>query len=339
MRTFRIGVIGAGAVAQAAHIPGFAAADNCELTAIADPEKRCLDEVARRGWHFRSVYSDYHRMLRLERLDAVSIATPNALHKPMAVDCLRAGCDILLEKPVALTMREGYAIRAAARRSGRRVMVAFTHRFNPLNLAARAAVRRGRIGPIVTASVRFAHTGPLPGWGRTGWFYEPALAGGWVIFDCASHAVDLLSWYVGPVTAVQAAAATLRKQISLEDTAVILLEFGRRALGYVEVGWASPAGFCGVKLHGDRGMISVDYRRRQTTMLSGRVRPDGVPVMHPTVLRQGGPQDPWPEQMAHFTGLLGSGRKFAVGMDEGLSALKVCLAAYESARTGRRVSL
>jgi len=341
MKTFRIGVIGAGAIAQHAHIPGYAAAKNCVLAAVADPEPRCLAEVAAKGWRFERVYSDYRRMLAEvgATLDAVSVCTPNYLHKEIAVACLRAGCEVLLEKPVALTLADALAIKAAARKHRRRVMVGFTHRFNGLNVAARAALKAGKIGRPFMARVRFAHTGPWPGWAKTDWFYRRRKAGGGAMLDMAVHAFDLLHWYLGPATAVQARVATLRKPIEVDDNALALLEFGKGCLGYVEAGWTSPVGYCGVELMGDAGAIFVDYGRAKTTMIRGVRTPDGRSCQETVVLADGVGAEAWRSELAHFTkGLAGRG-SFCVGIDEGIAALKVTLAAYRSSRTGRRIRI
>jgi predicted dehydrogenase len=338
MRKFRVGVIGAGSIARGAHIPGYAAARNCELAAIADPEERCLRKVAEKGWTFRRVYSDYREMLKGEDLDVVSVCTPNLYHREMAVAALDKGCDVLLEKPVALTLPDALAIRAAARRRRRRVMVAFSHRFSDLNAAARRAVRQGRIGRLYMLRVRFAHTGPWPGWASTDWFYNPRLAGGGAMLDMAIHAFDLAQWYAGPVTAVQARVATLRKKIAVDDNAVAILEFGPRCLGYVEAGWTSPAGYCGVELMGDNGAIFVDYSAAKATMISGARTPDGKSRQETAVLQEGC-RPLWSVQMAHFTRQLGRRGPFCVGINEGIAALRVALAAYRSSRAGRRVQL
>lgn len=338
MKTFRVGVIGAGSIARGAHIPGYAAAKNCTLAAIADPDAGCLQKVADKGWRFDRVYADYREMLKKEDIDVVSVCAPNVFHKAMAVAALAKGCDLLLEKPVALTLADAEAIRSTARRNRRRIMVAFSHRFSDLNVAARGAVRQGRIGALYMVRVRFAHTGPWPGWASTNWFYNPKLAGGGAMLDMAIHAFDLVQWYAGPVTAVQAKVATLRRPIKVDDNAVALLELGPRCLGYVEAGWTSPAGYCGVELMGDNGAIFVDYSAAKATMIAGTRTPDGKSRQETTVLKAGR-QPLWSVQMAYFTQQLGHKAPFDPGIDDGISALRVALAAYQSNRTGRRVVL
>lgn len=339
-KKMRIGVIGAGAIAQACHIPGYAAAKNCELVGVADPVKRCRDQVRDNGWEFEHEYSDYQKMLRECDLDAVSICTPNALHKEMALAAAKAGCDILLEKPVALTVADANAIKRAVAKYKVRLMAGFTHRFNALNEAARKALKAKKIGKPYMFRVRFAHTGPWPGWARTDWFYKPELAGGGAMLDMAIHAFDLLHWYHKPIRSVQAEVRTLRKKIKVDDNAVAVLDFGDNFLGYVEVGWTSPSGFVGVEIMGDKGSITVNYATNKTTMTSGSATPDGKMSLETTELCDASKHTPaWLAEMAYFTKLLGTRKKSAVGIDDGIASLKVALAAYKSSDTGKRVKV
>lgn len=340
MKKHRIGVIGAGAIAQHCHIPGYAAAANCELVAIADPEEACLAAVREKGWRFAAEHRSHRELLAAgHRLDVVSICTPNKFHADIAVDCLDAGLDLLLEKPVALTLDEAARIADAAARNRRRVMVGFSHRFNELNRAAKAAIDAGQIGRPYMIRVRFAHTGPWPGWAKTDWFYNPELSGGGALLDMAVHAFDLVQWYQGPVRAVSARVATLRKPIAVDDNVVALVEFDSACLGYIDCGWTSPAGFLGVEIMGDNGCITVDYGAVSATMRRGSVTPDGKNEIAESVLTSGYKLQPWPAEMAYFTAALDTAEPFSPGLDAGIDTLRVVLAAYESSRSGRRVEI
>jgi len=204
--------------------------------------------------------------------------------------------------------------------------------------AARKALKAGAIGKPYMARVRFAHTGPMPGWAKTDWFYNPKLAGGGAMLDMAIHAFDLLQFYLGPATAVQAKVATLRKKIAVEDNAVAILEFGPTAMGYVEAGWTSPAGFLGVEIMGDKGCITVDYSANKAQMTTGAADAAyNFNFKHTTLSKD--PAPAWKVQMEHFTAQLPKKGPFRVGLDEGITALAIALGAYKSSKTGKRVPL
>lgn len=338
-KTYRVGVIGAGAIAQALHLPGYRDAGNCEVVAVADPAEHCIAMCREKGLPLGTVYADYRKMIKNEKLDVVSIALPNRFHKDAAVRAARAGCTIFLEKPVALSMAEAHAIETAVAENGVRLLVGFHHRFNPLNVAAKKAIAAGDIGRPHMIRIRFVHGGPEPGWAKTLWFYNPKLAGGGATHDMGSHAFDLAAWYMGPVTAVQAATRTLVKDIAVDDSCAALLDFGGTCNGFIEAAWTARSGFMGVEIIGDKGSIVADYGNNTTRMMAGVSRPDGTMDMKETVLCENPSIGGWGAEMAYFTQNLGSGKAFSPGLDAGIASLKVTLACYRSSRTGRRVAI
>jgi len=333
----RIGIIGCGAIAQRCHIPGYLA-NGCDVVAIADPRAGLAEELRAAKLPVPAIHLGHREMLAAGPLDAVSICTPNSLHAPIFLDCAGTVPVVLCEKPIALSLAEADAMRAAAARHGTRVMVGFTHRFNPRVLAARQALRDGAIGKPHFVRIRFAHNGPIPGWARTDWFYDPVLAGGGALLDMAIHAFDLVNWLLMPPRAVSARIATLRKPIRVDDNAIAILELGDGCLASVEAGWTSPAGFCGIELIGDAGSLTVDYNAPAPVLHAGERTPDGANAMHRRELAIP-PGDAWGDEMAYFVRGLAGSAAYEPDLDDGRRALAVALAAATSSREGRRVLL
>lgn len=336
-KKWNVCVIGGGAIAQGSHIPGYAANPDFELTAIADPCEASLAMV-REKWKFGKEYADYREMLANEKPDVVSVCTPNKFHAEMAIAALEAGADLVLEKPIALSLADGEAIRAAGERTGKRIFVCFSHRFNDFIVATRKALTENLIGKPYMIRVRFAHCGPWPGWAKTDWFYNPELSGGGALLDMAVHAFDLVRHLAGEVTAISAKAATLRKEIEVDDNVVALLEIGKDCMGYVEAGWTSPAGFLGVEVMGDNGCITADYGSGKVVAKSGSLKPDGTNEIVDSVLVDSC-RPHWECQMAEITRKLADGEAPSPGIEDGIKALAITLAAYESSRTGRRMEV
>lgn len=340
MKKYRIGVVGGGAIAQACHIPGYAAAPNCELVAIADPEKKCLKMVREKGFKFKNEYSDYKEMLAKEKLDIVSVCVPNKFHAEVAIAAMNAGADLLLEKPIAMNMKEAEAISKTAGKLKRRVMMGFSHRFNELNIAAKKAVDEGKIGKPYMIRVRFAHTGPIPGWAKTDWFYKPELAGGGALMDMAVHAFDIIQWLISPnVESVYAQVATLRKDIPVDDNVVAVVEFKGKCMGYVECGWTSPAGFIGIEIMGDNGVIFCNYGQGKATMLSGKISPDGTSKIVEKVLVEKVTSSAWVNELKYFTGHLSVKSNFNPGVETGVDTMRLVVAAYESSKKGKKINI
>lgn len=339
-QTWKAAVIGCGSIAQALHLPGYAKARGVSLTAACDPARQRWPEARRFGESLR-MYDDYRAMLENESLDVVSVASPNRFHAEHACAALRAGAHVFLEKPPALSMDEIAQIKEAIKQSHRKVIVGFSQRFYRGNQKIQRLLKAGAIGTPYMIRVRLAHAGPYPGWAKDDWFYKPKLAGGGALLDMGIHAIDQALWHMGPARSVQATVRTLRKRIKVEDNAVLLLEFARsRALGYIEVGWTSPAGFSGIEIMGDEGCIVEDYAGA-LTLTTSKITPDTSAAIrrktrvvdrHPAV---GG----WPIEIREVVKAFRSGSDLGIGIDVGGAALAVALAAYESSRTGRRVDL
>jgi predicted dehydrogenase len=333
----RAGVIGCGAIAQHCHLPGYAKNPHVVLAAAADVDPARLEEV-RPKFGVKSVYRDYRKMLDKEDLDLVSICTPNYLHADCTIAAAEHGCHILLEKPMALTMRDAKRMAEAARKNRVRMMLGFTHRFKRGNQEAKSLIDRGVIGKPFMVRIRFAHEGPSPGWAMSDWFYTPRKAGGGACLDMGIHAYDLCRYFLGPVTAVQADIKTLIKDIRVDDNAVLMFEFASGALGYVEVGWTSKPGFLGCEIYGTKGSIIVDYERG-LDLVAGRAGADYAGGTQRRTLKLNVNEGGWAVEVTQFVDCIRTGKPFRAGIAEGISSLRVALAGYEASKTGRKVRI
>ena len=116
MSKIKVAVFGRGAIAQRRHIPEYANNANVELVAFVDPVKERAEEMA--AQYGGKAYTDYQELLKNEKLDAVSVCTPNYLHAPMSIAGANAGLHVLVEKPMATTAEEGEQMIEAARKNG-----------------------------------------------------------------------------------------------------------------------------------------------------------------------------------------------------------------------------
>lgn len=340
-KTWRAGVIGCGAIAQALHLPGYVRAPGVTLTAACDPTPQRLREATRIAGDAFRTYTDYRDMLANEQLDVVSVASPNRFHAQHAIAALEAGAHVLLEKPPAASLAEIERIRRAVRQSQRLLVVGFSQRFYRGNQRMRKLIVEGAIGEPYMIRVRFSHRGPLPGWAKSDWFYQPALAVGGALLDMGIHAIDQCLWLLGPVKSVSAKVATLRKDIPVDDTAVLLLEFAQpKALGYIEVGWTSPAGFVGIEIMGDEGALRQDYAG-QTTLTTGKIAPDTrrKPQLKTRVIDPAPTTGGWSTEVTDVVKAMRAGSDLNCNIEAGGAALAVALAAYESSRSGKRVTI
>jgi UDP-N-acetylglucosamine 3-dehydrogenase len=329
-------VIGAGAIAHHCHLPGYQRHPDCELVALADIDAQRAAQAAQK-FAVQRCYSDYRRMLDKEKLDMVSVCTPNYLHREMAEQVARRGINLLLEKPAALSVADALAIQNAVHAGGAQGMMAFTHRFFAGNVRAKQLLQEAAIGEPFMLRVRFAHRGPQPGWAMSDWFYRRAKSGGGALLDMGIHAMDLCRYFIGPVGSVWAMVGTLRKPIEVDDNAVLGLQFASgRAFGYVEVGWTSCPGFTGLEIYGDKGTILVNYSEGLELIL-GSVAPDGRDNSTRQKLDVKPTEGGWARQMETFINCIRDGQKVPVSIQDGIAATAIAEAAARSAECGQIV--
>jgi len=152
MAKWRVGIIGAGAIAQHGHIPGYQSVDDAEVVAICDVNEARAQEVAADKGITRS-YTDYREMLDKEKLDVVSVCSPNAFHAEMAIAGLESGANVLCEKPMALTYADACRMVETSKRMGKSLTVGFHNRY-------RADMRAG--WEVATSGSWARYTMPRP---------------------------------------------------------------------------------------------------------------------------------------------------------------------------------
>lgn len=337
MKKLRAAVIGSGAIAHHCHIPGYQKNRGCELVAIVDPSPQNLKSACEK-FGIQKTYANVEDLFAQEKIDVVSVASPNAFHAEHAVDALQRGCHVLCEKPLALSMKEAQSIQKAALKAGTIFMVAFSNRLYQGNIKAKQWLDKGKIGKPYMIRIRFAHQGPMSGWAMSDWFYKPPVAGGGALFDMGIHAIDLAAYYFGPIRRINAMISTLEKEIELEDNAILQFGFDGGVLGYAEVGWTSKQGFAGVEIYGSEAAIIVDYVEG-AYLVSGKTSPSGKRVVHKKLIDKTPLVGGWDVEIDHFIQAVRKGEQPAMGLDAGIASLKAALGAYDSAKKGRTVAL
>jgi len=243
-KKLRCGVIGLGV--GRFHLEKYLECPNAEVVAIADTMEARLAEIgAKHGIAAR--YTDAEEMLRKERLDVVSIATPNSLHKPLTLAALTNGAHVLCEKPMAMNSGEGEEMLAAAKAADRRLMINFSYRFSPAAWGLKQQVDSGILGDIYGGRTRWLRRDGFPGFG--GWFGTKALSGGGPLIDLGVHRIDLALWLSGyhkPRHVLanvhshlgSARASATSATFDVEDYASALIVFDNGMTLQVENSWA-----------------------------------------------------------------------------------------------------
>ena len=344
----KVGIIGAGGIARMAHIPGYQALEDVEVAAVADVDEQAARRTAEE-FDVPRVFTDYRDLLALDDIEAVSVCTPNFMHKEPTIAALRAGKHVLCEKPIARNAAEGRAMVAAARRYRRQLMVALQWRFRPEAQVLKRFVEAGDLGEVYHAHARAMRRRGIPGWGD---FVEKEKSGGGPLIDIGVHILDLTLWLMGHPRPVSVTGVTYAKfghrrdvvgllgqwdveRFSVEDFAVGLVRFANGASLLLEASFAAnlKENVFNTHLYGTEAGASAFpleiYGERH-----GAVTDTTVPTFGRWARVK-----PHSAEVAAFVEALRNGKPVPVPGEEALVATEIIDGIYASAARGRVVRM
>jgi predicted dehydrogenase len=191
-RTVRLGIIGAGAVAELCHLPAVKHCPEVGTVTLAEMNRERAAALANR-FSVSGVVTDYRELFG--RVDAVIVALPNYLHAPVAIEFLDQGIAVLVEKPMALTRADAEAMVAASTASRVALQVGLMYRYTRGARALKQAVDEAWLGNVTGMAVEWGCVFDWPA--TSGSFYRKDHAGGGVLVDFGSHMLDLVTWILG----------------------------------------------------------------------------------------------------------------------------------------------
>lgn len=338
METVKVGVIGVGVQGET-HCKCFANIPGAELSAIADPDEEKLQRVGERLGVARR-FTDYREMLALEELDAVSVVTPDHLHREPCLAVLEADKHLLVEKPLATTVEDGEAIVARARGSSRKSMINFSNRWMSYMVHSKEAVRDGKLGAPVYAYARLSNTIYVPTGMLKVWSSNTKLP-----FWLMSHTIDRVRWLfqsdVRRVFGMKYEGVLKAMGYDTPDLYVALVEFDNGAIGNFESCWILPNSRPTIvdskmEIVFSHGSITIDtmettikiateenYTYPSTLAMELRGKPVGFPY----------------EALSHFIQCILEGGDPEASLEDGLCVLKVTDAIIRSAESGEAISV
>jgi len=353
----RVGVVGLG-YAGTTHLEAYSAMPSVTVTALAGKERPRLEELGRKH-NIPALVDDWQDLVAIDDLDVVSIATPNALHAPIAIAALAAGKHVFCEKPLATTAAEAREMAAAARTANRVLDVAFNHRRRADVQYLRRYIQTTGLGDIYHSRATWKRNSGIPG--LTSWFTSKALAGGGALIDLGPHVIDSLLFLLGEprVTAVSAMTHGVlgragfgamdkgaqfdggHASFEVEDLATALLRFDNGSSAQFEISWAGHTV--------DDEDISIELLGVEAgaRLFIPRYAQDGTLAIYRdvdgahTVLR---PQVHVDDKghaavIAEFISTVRSGQWADHYGDEAAHRTEILDACYESARLGREVTI
>jgi predicted dehydrogenase len=322
------------AMLSLAHSHGYAYAEilrqlpDAELVVIADDdEPRGREAAGRFGVDFTP---DYREAIVRDDVDAVVICSENARHAEMTIAAAEAGRHVLCEKPLATTMADAEAMIAACAKAGVKLQTAFPVRFSAPAVAFRDAIRAGQVGTPLAVIAR------NPGRCLMGWFVDPDLAGGGAVMDHTVHVIDVLRHiFEAEVTEVYAEAATRIHDIPVDDTGLVMFRMSNGLRGSLDTSWSRPKnwpvwGGVEIEIVGEKGALRLDAFNDTLAIAE---------IEGPSYTWQAVEHSGDPEMVAAFIAAVKDDTAVPVTGEDGMRAMQVALAAYESVRTHEPVAV
>lgn len=248
----RFGVIGLKGIGRR-HVECITSIDEAELIAVADINEEVGKLMASKygvEW-----FKNYEDMLKRKDLDAVSICTPHFLHFPMAMKAMEYGKHVLVEKPMAITVKEADRMIESARGRRLKLGVVYQYRVNPVYQHVKKMIEDGLIGKIYRVCMEACVFRTQAYYDGDAWRGKWLTEGGGVLINQTIHHLDVLQWLIGKPANIYGRIGTLYHHIEVEDIASAVILFENGAHGIVQVSTIDPIATIRFEICGERGKI------------------------------------------------------------------------------------
>ncbi len=254
MSKIRFGIIGGGMIGPF-HAEAISQLDDAELIGVATTREKTAKPFAEK-FGVKAWYTDYRKLLQRDDIDVVNICTPPFLNEEITTSAAKEGKHVLVEKPIAINLRQADRMIEACQRAGVKLGVIFQSRFNKDVKRIKEAIDKGDFGKLIMADAYIK-------WFRTQEYYDSGAwrgtwdkEGGGALINQAIHTIDLLQWFIGEVDSLYAFIDTTIHKIEVEDVVVAALRFKNGAMGVIEGSTAIYPGMQRkMEIHGEKGMV------------------------------------------------------------------------------------
>jgi len=240
----RVCVIGTGAMGKN-HVRIYSELNHVNLVAISDVNEKDLEKLGKK--YGINTYINYKKMIEMESPDLISIVVPTRLHYKIALDCLNAKTNVLLEKPIASTIEEAKEIIETAKKMGVKLTIGHIERFNPAIQEMKRRLNEGELGRVYEVVVK--RIGPFP----------TRVRDVGVVIDLSVHDIDIMRYILDSEPIRVYAETEKRIHTEHEDLLCAMIKFKNNVLCNLDINWLTPFKKRKIYVTGEKGMLSVDY--------------------------------------------------------------------------------
>ena len=331
-------LVGCGRIAKRhSELLGFNEINGTKLVSVCD---NVIDKANKIAEQFKvSAYQDMDEMMKSESIDVVVVLTPSGLHAEHVINLSKYGKHIMVEKPMALTVKDTENMIYAWDANHIKLFIIKQNRFNVPVVKLREALDAGRFGKLTMGTVRVRWARHQEYYDQDPWRGTWAMDGG-VLTNQASHHVDMLEWMMGDVESVFAKMTTALANVETEDTAIVTLKFKNGALGIIEATTATrPTNLEGsISILGEHGTVvvgGVAVNEMQTWVFEDEQDGDSSVLeefsVNPPNVYGFGHQSYY----EHVVDCIVNGSANLVDGLQGRKSIELISAIYESAETGK----
>lgn len=340
----RLAIIGTGGMAHA-QVRNFKNAGGAELVCCCDIDPERSKAFAQQHGFARS-YSDAAKMFSVEKLDAVSIVTPNNSHCELTLAALKHKLHVMCEKPMAMNTAEAWRMLQAARKAGTINMINFSYRQSSALHKARQLVKDGKLGKLTHVEASYLQSW-LCGreWGAKGrkdnlpWRMDPKIAGSGTLGDLGCHIMDFASFVAGDITELTCRLESFVQgggKSAVDDSVCVIARFASGALGTIHTTRLAPGQNNSIRLrvYGNEGALEVDLDKSYELL---RICLGDVARAHHAWAEIRLP--PRETNMAKFLAAIKSGKPESPTFEDGFKSQQSLDACTKSNRTGRAITI
>lgn len=350
-KKIKIGIIGVGSIGSV-HAENYAKVADAEVVALCDILPDRLAEKAKRHGVAKT-YTCYHELLADPEVEAVSVCVPNNMHAPIAIDALKAGKHVMLEKPMSVSAELAQQIVDTRNATGKVLQIGMVRRQEKESELVKDLIDSGRLGEIYQVRARLIRRRGIPGLG--GWFTTKECSGGGALIDIAVHALDQALYVTGLWNPTAVSAKTYSKfgspiadyhyvsmwagppkadgTFDVDDYATGMIRFGGKATLTFEVAWACNAQSenyveilgtkGGVKLGGNETVLVTEYDNRPADIkLDYDRKAEGFAL-----------------ELAKFVGAINGENEVPATGEQGVILMKILDAVYASSAQDKEVAI
>lgn len=339
MSKIRFAIVGCGHIAKK-HAEAIKNAEGAELIAVCDTIPENMEFYT--SEYGAKPYINYDEMILNPEIDVINICTPSGSHAPLTVKAANAGKHIVVEKPIALSLKDTDAMIEACEKNNVKMAVLHPNRFRPAMLELRKAMDEGRFGKL-------SHANATVRWNRDQAYYDQApwrgtkeFDGG-VLMNQAIHNLDLLVWMMGDVEEVYSMAATRLRNIEAEDVSTGVVRFKNGSLGVIEAATTIyPKNFEeSLSIFGENGTVKIGGK---TANFVEHWQMESIVEEEAEKIKECIKEDPFGKPghqwiIEDMIEAIKEDRHPIVNGIEGKKALELVIALYESAESGQPVKI